>query len=138
MPFAWMDAAHQWLGLGPLPDAPIVAYLARSTSAFYAMSGGLMWAVASDLRRYARLVRWLGLVTIAFGCALVAIDWTAGLPSYWTLTEGPFGILYGLVIYFASDASQPADRGPDDSQRIPAYAPPGYHTFSQVPVSADL
>ena len=102
MPFAWMDATHRWLGLGALPDVPIVAYLARSTSAFYAMSGGLMWVVASDLRRYAHLVRWLGLVTIAFGCALVAIDWTAGLPSYWTLTEGPFSILYGLIIYFAS------------------------------------
>ena len=55
MPFSWMDRVHAWLGLGPLPDAPIVAYLARSTCAFYALMGGLAWLIASDLGRYASL-----------------------------------------------------------------------------------
>ena len=36
VPYAWMNAIHQWLGLGTLPDTPVVGYLARSTSAFYA------------------------------------------------------------------------------------------------------
>lgn len=41
VPYAWMNAIHQWLGLATLPDAPVVGYLARSTSAFYALFGGL-------------------------------------------------------------------------------------------------
>ena len=43
-PHSWMDGIHQWLGLGKLPESPVVGYLARSTSAFYAMLGGLFWA----------------------------------------------------------------------------------------------
>lgn len=31
MPYAWMNAIHQWLGMGRLPSDPIVGYLARST-----------------------------------------------------------------------------------------------------------
>ena len=42
MPYSWMDAVHQRLGMGKLPPEPIVGYLARSTSAFYAMLGGLL------------------------------------------------------------------------------------------------
>ena len=34
LPQAAMDAIHRSLGLGPLPEGPIVLYLARSLSAF--------------------------------------------------------------------------------------------------------
>jgi len=45
-PHAWMDAIHAQMGMGQLPDAPVVGYLARSTSAFYALLGGLLWVVS--------------------------------------------------------------------------------------------
>ena len=48
MPFSWMDATHRWLGLGTLPSEPIVAYLARSLSLFYALLGGLLWVASFD------------------------------------------------------------------------------------------
>ena len=51
-PYSWMDAIHRWLGLGILPSEPVVSYLARSTSAFYALQGGLVWVVSFDLRRH--------------------------------------------------------------------------------------
>jgi hypothetical protein len=35
LPFAWMQAAHGWLGLGELPDQSILPYLTRSLSGFY-------------------------------------------------------------------------------------------------------
>ena len=60
MPLSWMAATHRWLGLGEMPTAPIVAYLARSVSAFYALFGALCLVVASDLDRYRPLVRFLG------------------------------------------------------------------------------
>ena len=41
MPFSWMAATHRWLGLGEMPTGPVVEYLARSLSAFYALFGAL-------------------------------------------------------------------------------------------------
>jgi hypothetical protein len=33
-PVSWLAASHRWLGLGDMPTAPVVEYLARSLSAF--------------------------------------------------------------------------------------------------------
>ena len=49
MPFSWMAATHRWLGLGEMPTGPVVEYLARSLSAFYAVMGALCLVVAADL-----------------------------------------------------------------------------------------
>ena len=102
VPDAWMDAIHQRLGLGKLPDEPVVSYLARSTSAFYAMLGGLLWTTSFDLRRHRVVLRYLGVVTILFGLALFAIDWQAGLPIWWRLWEGPIDCGFGIVILWLS------------------------------------
>ena len=53
-PTAWMRDIHASLGMGPLPEGPVVGYLARSTSAFYALVGGLFWLVSFDLQRQAQ------------------------------------------------------------------------------------
>jgi hypothetical protein len=46
VPHSWMESIHASLGMGQLPDEPVVGYLARSTAAFYAIVGGLFWVVA--------------------------------------------------------------------------------------------
>lgn len=98
MPYTWMNATHEWLGLGPLPDEPIVGYLARSLSAFYAFFGGLLWMVSFDLQRHRPTLCFLGGVTIVFGALLLGIDWVEGLPSYWRSGEGPFVMAVGAAI----------------------------------------
>ena len=98
VPDAWMDAIHRQLGLGKLPDAPIVSYLARSTSAFYAMLGGLLWVVSFDLRRHRVVLRYLGFAILAIGLALFVVDWQAGLPLWWRFWEGPIDCAFGIVI----------------------------------------
>lgn len=70
MPYSWMNATHQWLGMGQLPSEPIVGYLARSTSTFYAFLGGLMWLVSFDLHRHRIVLYYLGVVIVIFGAAL--------------------------------------------------------------------
>ena len=61
MPYSWMKAVHGWLGMGTLPNDPIVGYLARSTSIFYALLGGLFAVkcfcvfTVEDSRHYGRL-----------------------------------------------------------------------------------
>ncbi len=98
MPTSWMASTHEWLGLGEFPDAPITQYLARSVSAFYAMFGGLAIFVSIDVKRYRPVIVYLAYATMVFGAVLTGIDVMAGLPTYWTLYEGPPTIIIGAVI----------------------------------------
>jgi hypothetical protein len=98
MPFSWMTGIHDLLGQGPLPDMPIVQYLTRSVSAFYAYHGALLILLSFDVRRYAAVIRFLGWGNVVFGVLLVVLDVWAGMPWYWTLLEGPSVIAFGLVV----------------------------------------
>lgn len=98
-PYSWMNAVHQWLGMGELPSEPIVGYLARSTSAFYAFLGGLLLVVSFDLRRHRMVLCYLGVVIVIFGAALLAVDVLEGMPIWWTVGEGPFNFVFGTVIF---------------------------------------
>jgi hypothetical protein len=98
LPFAWMDAVHRdWLGLGPLPDAVITRYMARSLSLVYAMHGVVILAVTLNWNRYRPLVPVLACLHIAFGCAMLAVDLSAGVPWWWALGEGPSLAAFGVV-----------------------------------------
>ena len=99
-PRAWMEEIHTALGLGVFPDTPIVWYLARSTSAFYAMMGGLYWLASFDMRRQRLLLLFLGWWTVVLGVMLCGIDLWVGLPLSWTLSEGPMVILMGLALLY--------------------------------------
>lgn len=102
MPLKWMDAVHRALGMGALPQQPVVEYLARSASALYALLGALLWILSLDLPRYRPLLRLLGPAIIALGFLLLWIDRTAGLPRFWQLAEGPANILLGAIIFVAA------------------------------------
>lgn len=101
-PYAWMDSIHAALGMGTLPDAPVVGYLARSTSAFYALLGGLFWVVSFDLVRHRPVLIYLGVAVTVFGAMLVIVDWQEGMPLFWKVWEGPAVIAIGLAILFTS------------------------------------
>lgn len=104
VPHSWMDAIHAWLGMGRLPDQPVVGYLARSTSAFYALLGGLLWVISFDLARHRLVLSYLGVAITLFGGALLIVDWWEGLPFLWKLWEGPVVIAFGLALHFLSRA----------------------------------
>lgn len=98
MPYSCMNAIHQALGMGELASQPVVGYLARSTSAFYALLGGLFWVVSLDLRRYRAVIRYLGVAVAVLGIALLGVDLAEGMPWWWSLAEGPFNIVFGVLI----------------------------------------
>jgi hypothetical protein len=102
MPYCWMDAIHQWLGMGKLPDEPIVGYLARSTSAFYALLGGLLWIASFHLHRNRLVLRYLGAAIIFLGIALFVVDLVEGMPLFWKICEGPINIAFGIVLLWFS------------------------------------
>jgi len=98
MPFAWMETIHRQLGMGELPEGPIVGYLTRSVSAFYAMHGVLVWFVSLDVRRYRPVIRCLAVLAALFGSGMIVLDWAVGMPTWWLLAEGPFLILIGAIL----------------------------------------
>ena len=97
-PRAWIAASHEALGLGPFPQEPIAGYLARCTSVWCGLYGLLLWFVAGDVTRYARLITVLACAMIAQGLALMAIDFAEGMPGWWTSTEGPCCSVLGTLL----------------------------------------
>ncbi|HUE15164.1 MAG TPA: hypothetical protein VMR25_13420 [Planctomycetaceae bacterium] len=100
MPFSWMTSTHRWLGLGEMPAAPVVEYLARSVSAFYAMFGALCLVLSTDVERYCPVVRSLGVLGALMGVIFIGADTAAGMPLWWTITEGPPTIAFGALVFF--------------------------------------
>ncbi len=113
MPLAWMDAAHRWLGMGPLPRGPVVEYLARTLSAFYAFHGALLWIFAGDAARYAPAIRFSFGAGLVFGAAVLLVDARAGLPLRWILAEGPFVMaLSAAALLLLARAVRPSPGSP--------------------------
>lgn len=102
----WMASIHADLGLGPMPESPVVWYLARSTSAFYAIVGGLFWVVSFDLKRHRKVLSYIGIVIPLFGATLFAIDYLEGLPPFWTYWEGPFVLAVGMAMLSLNRSGQ--------------------------------
>ena len=100
MPVSCMAATHRWLGLGEMPTAPVVEYLARSLSAFYAIMGALCLVLATDLERYRPLVRFLGVALALMSLVLLGVDVSAGMPWWWSASEGPGGVVFGALLFY--------------------------------------
>jgi hypothetical protein len=100
MPVSWMAATHRWLGLGEMPTAPVVEYLARSLSAFYAVTGALCLALATDPERYRPLVRFLGVAFALMSVVVLGVDLAVGMPWWWSASEGPGGLGFGALLLF--------------------------------------
>lgn len=98
LPVEWMASTHEWLGLGEFPRSPVVDYLARSVSALYGFHGVLLLLIARDPQRYRTIVQFVGVMNLALGAIMLAIDAHAGLPWWWTLGEGPPIIAFGIVV----------------------------------------
>jgi hypothetical protein len=98
LPFETMATLHrEVLGMGELPDRPIVDYLARSLSFFYAAQAPLYFLAAANLERLRPLVVYLCWFHVALGVVVLGIDLRAGLPPLWTWGEGPPTVAIGLV-----------------------------------------
>lgn len=99
---ARMASIHSGLGLGEFPASPLTNYLTRSLSAMYAFHGGLLFILSTDVRRFRPVVLFVGWATAGLGVAFTVIDWTAPMPTWWLLAEGPWVIGIGLVIAWLS------------------------------------
>jgi hypothetical protein len=115
-----MAATHRWLGLGEMPTGPIVEYLARSLSAFYALVGALCLVMASDLDRYRPLMRFFGVCLALLGILLTGVDLAAGMPWWWTAFEGPGAVAIGAFVYFLAGPVPEPGKQPATPRQPPA------------------
>lgn len=100
LPTGTMVEIHRWLGLGEMPTTPLVEYLTRSLSLFYGFHGVLLLLVSRDLVRFRPIVVYLGVINVVGGAVLFAIDLGAGLPAWWTWSEGPPLMVVGIAILY--------------------------------------
>jgi len=100
MPHAWMNLAHQWLGLSDLPEMPMVGYLTRSLSALYAFLGAACWFLSRDVRRYLPLLKFTASMSFFFGATLCAIDVLVEMPALWTLIETLFLLCWTTTLWW--------------------------------------
>jgi hypothetical protein len=124
MPFSWMVAIHRWLGMGEMPGGPVVEYLARSVSAFYALFGALCLVVAADLERSRPVVRFLWVAFALVGLILLGVDVAAGMPWWWTASEGPLSVGMGALILFLARPDPGPRRQGETLRHPPATSPP--------------
>ena len=100
MPLDWMSRINDLCGLAPLPNSHIVGYLARTTSALYALHGALVLFISCDVNRYRPLITFLAIAAVVHGGILLAIDLASGMPFFWTLVEGPSFVATGVIIWW--------------------------------------
>ena len=105
-PFEWMNSIHQFLGLGELNQAPITHYLTRTLSLVYALHGAVCFTITFDIKKYLPLIRILAIYHGLFGAILLAIDLQAGMPVFWTVSEGPPIVGFAIFIYWFSNLCQ--------------------------------
>ena len=106
MPRSWMEFAHAWLGLGAMPTGSITMFMIRQASYCYGMHGISLWVLASDVDRFRKLVILNGIAYLLAGPVFFLIDYTSGLPWWWTLEDSLGCGLLGatLLILIRSDS----------------------------------
>ena len=97
MPTSAMASIADWLGVGPLYRSPLTEYLTRSLSALYGVYGLLHLYLARDVVRYRDLIVVIGWLAVLAGVILTVVDLAAGMPPYWSWSEGPPTALVGFV-----------------------------------------
>lgn len=108
MPFSWMQAINDRLGLEPLAETRLAHYLTRSLSAVYAHLGVLVLYLARDVRRHRDLLIFVGWLTGILGVVLTAVDFAIGMPSSWSWGEGPPTVVCAWAIVWLGRRVRPA------------------------------
>ena len=102
MPLSWMEASHAWLGLGQMPEGSVLMFLIRQASYTYGMHGISLWVMATDVKRFRPLLLLNGISFLLAGPVFFIIDYSSGIPIWWTVIDGPSCGLFGAAILWLS------------------------------------
>jgi len=103
MPRWQMETAHRWLGLGEMASGPLIMFMIRQASYVYGMHGLSLWVLASNVERFRPLVILNGISFLLAAPVFFIIDYTAGMPLWWTIGDsygcGSFGVALLLLSF---------------------------------------
>ena len=105
VPFKWMEATHGWLGLGKMPDGPILRYLIREASFVFGLHGILLWLLARDVERFRPLIIFTGFSYLLGGPVFAVAGAVAGMPWFWFTGEGLSCLAVGIVLLWLARIS---------------------------------
>ena len=98
MPLEWMNAGHEWLGLGDLSQAPAVEAVMRQVSFSYGLHGIALLLIATDVARYRPLVVLSSVGYLAYGAVFLLTDIGLGMPRLWVIGNGGSTLLVGAIL----------------------------------------
>lgn len=87
MPRSWMEISHEWLGMGTMPDGPLVMFMIRQASYAYGMHGVSLLVLASDVVRFRPLIVFNGIAFLLAAPVFFLIDYASGVPFWWTIFD---------------------------------------------------
>jgi hypothetical protein len=102
MPRSWMEVTHASLGLGEMPGGPIIMFMIRQASYTYGMHGLSLWILAWDVLRFRPLVIFNGAAYLLAAPVFFLIDYSSGMPWFWTVSDTLSGVLFGGALLFLS------------------------------------
>ena len=108
MPRSWMEISHEAIGMGVMPEGAVLMFLIRQASYVYGMHGVSLLVLATDVIRFRPLVIVNGIAFLLAAPIFVAIDYSAGMPLWWTIAD-PVGCGFlGAVLLWCTLSGQTA------------------------------
>ena len=115
MPRSWMEISHEWLGLGEMPAGPVLMFLIRQASYTYGIHGVSLWVLSFNVNRFRPLVILNGIAYLLAAPVFVAIDYSAGMPLWWTIAD-PVGCGFlGAALLWCSLSGDAARHRPEEA-----------------------
>jgi hypothetical protein len=98
MPRAWMESSHAWLGMGTMPDGPLMDFMIRQASYVYGMHGVSLWVLATDVKRFRKLITFNGISFLLAGPVFFLIDYATGMPIWWMVSDSLTCFVLGVAL----------------------------------------
>ena len=102
MPRSWMEISHAWLGLGQMPDGPLLMFMIRQASYTYGVHGLSLWLIASDVKRFRLFVVFNGIAFLLAAPVFLLIDLSSGMPLWWAVSDPGSCGLFGAALLWLS------------------------------------
>jgi hypothetical protein len=106
MPRSWMEVSHVWLGLGEMPEGPLIMFMIRQASYAYGVHGVSLWVLASDVHRFRPLVTLNGVSFLLAAPVIFLIDYTSGVPLWWTAVDTLGCAFFGAALLWLGRGSR--------------------------------
>ncbi|HET6979361.1 MAG TPA: hypothetical protein VFI24_23720 [Pyrinomonadaceae bacterium] len=102
MPRSWMEGSHAWLGMGAMPDGPLLMFMIRQASYTYGIHGLSLWLIATDVERFRPFIIFNGVAFLIAAPVFFLIDLTSGMPLWWAVGDPGSCGFFGAALLLLS------------------------------------